>query len=409
MLSKLKRAIAPILSAAMLVSALSPAWAASEGHTRADFSDVPPSHWAYDAVMYCADKGFISGTGDNQFKPDDTITGQEFAIVLLRICLSDEQIAEYTAQIRADEDYVAAYEQSDWAYLPLMIAGKCHFYSIGCYGYDSYYREHDISKGRWRGPITRDDIACKLVTALEVRGEYDIDGFNLRGALTRIKDGGSIYFNGKGSKVEIGAVLAYGLMCGDQYGCFNPDSYMTRAEACEVFMRLDNPAEREVIKAAMGIPPVRGPITIDMRTPEVPHEYPIAGDTVIRLDGTSVVLERVAVNPNDPDSAQILGYGQNTGAYLGTQCSNGNLVYYGINTGATTAGWSDPLADGAYMKSPVAGQESTYHWTQEWALIRRWSSPNSKGIKGTDGQLDSTGLWKYWADVDSWVWQGPHC
>jgi len=51
----------------------------------AQFSDVPTDHWAYDAVEYLADEGFVTGYPDGTFKGDNQLTRYEFAMVLVRV------------------------------------------------------------------------------------------------------------------------------------------------------------------------------------------------------------------------------------------------------------------------------------------------------------------------------------
>ena len=51
----------------------------------AQFNDVDPEHWAYDAVEYLADEGFVTGYPDGTFKGDQTMTRYEFAMVISRL------------------------------------------------------------------------------------------------------------------------------------------------------------------------------------------------------------------------------------------------------------------------------------------------------------------------------------
>ncbi|MBQ7566598.1 MAG: S-layer homology domain-containing protein [Oscillospiraceae bacterium] len=49
----------------------------------ANFSDVSADHWAAKFVGYCADKGIVSGVGNNKFNPNGQLTGAAFAKMLL--------------------------------------------------------------------------------------------------------------------------------------------------------------------------------------------------------------------------------------------------------------------------------------------------------------------------------------
>lgn len=48
-----------------------------------NFDDVSPEHWAQATISYAAQKGYIHGTSETTFEPERTVTGQEFAKMLL--------------------------------------------------------------------------------------------------------------------------------------------------------------------------------------------------------------------------------------------------------------------------------------------------------------------------------------
>ena len=50
------------------------------------FSDVPSSHWGYGAAENAYSLGLIKGIGEDLFAPDDTVTGAQFATMILRAC-----------------------------------------------------------------------------------------------------------------------------------------------------------------------------------------------------------------------------------------------------------------------------------------------------------------------------------
>lgn len=47
------------------------------------FTDVPATHWASKYVQYCANEGIINGYGNGKFGPDDTLTVNQWALMLL--------------------------------------------------------------------------------------------------------------------------------------------------------------------------------------------------------------------------------------------------------------------------------------------------------------------------------------
>ncbi len=49
------------------------------------FSDVKPGSWYYDTVTAMAQEGILKGYPDGSFRPDQTISGAEFAAVAARV------------------------------------------------------------------------------------------------------------------------------------------------------------------------------------------------------------------------------------------------------------------------------------------------------------------------------------
>jgi hypothetical protein len=82
--------------AAMIVRALG-----LQATEAADFSDVPASAWYADEVAAAAEYGIVKGDGTGKFRPTDTITRQEMAVMVIRaqalagkeVVLSADEIA----------------------------------------------------------------------------------------------------------------------------------------------------------------------------------------------------------------------------------------------------------------------------------------------------------------------------
>ena len=75
----MKKSLASLLTAAMVVGASSSVFAAAN-----PFSDVPTNHWAYDAVAQLARDGVINGYGDTSFRGDRNITRYEMAQMIAK-------------------------------------------------------------------------------------------------------------------------------------------------------------------------------------------------------------------------------------------------------------------------------------------------------------------------------------
>ena len=53
--------------------------------SNAEFSDVPPLHWSYDAVAYVFENGLMVGMSEAEFAPNASLTREMFVNVLYRI------------------------------------------------------------------------------------------------------------------------------------------------------------------------------------------------------------------------------------------------------------------------------------------------------------------------------------
>lgn len=429
-----KRIATTILAAALVAGLTAPAMATSTEpvDVLSVFTDIPADHWSRKSgsLAYCVEQGYMRGTSSDTFNPGGTVTVNQLAAVMVRMSVPEDTQASLAEQARTEwiagqqatqadqgaelqdvETLGARYDNKDgvhWAYEPMYTARQAGLL------------EGTTATQAGEEPCTRSTMARMLVNALNIRGE-DISQTNIQAAVDAMSDRYTIWSSG--SAQEIGTAIALGLITGDNNKAFNPSGTMDRASMCEVLYRLDNPSgQRAAAIKQTGLDgssssssasgpngnanqTASTPITIDMRTPDVAHRAPKEGDTIIRPDGSEVVLAR------DPVTG-VLGFGQNVGAYLGTQSvSNGALVKENTFGSGVGGGWDDILARGTYLSCSLPGYEYTYLWQYEWAAVSDATSPNKAGIKGTDGQVTEDGLWKYFSQADAgngrWIWQGP--
>ncbi len=268
------------------------------------------------------------------------------------------------------------------------------------------------------GGLTREQLATMLYRAWGYMG-----GVAQSSGLDGYTDAGSV----SGWAAEaVGALAAADIMKGTSDSTLTPQGPCTVEQSILLVYRLyqrvtaNNSTPRDEVLSDIGLgggqgtipevppsivehAPKEEPITIDMRTPSTPHRAPKEGDTIIRPDGTQVILAR------DPATG-VLGWGQNVGPYLGTDCSKGKGTVGGVvevNAWVMAAQhngiWTDPLAAGWYRGCDVPGYEYTYLWTGEWDAVKKATRPSGTG---TEGQADSTGLWVCDFEGD-WIWQGP--
>lgn len=77
------------------------------GSGESKFTDVTGGEWYYDAVVWAAENGIVSGISETEFAPDDVITREQTAAILYRYAQYDNRdvsIWEFTS-INSYEDY----------------------------------------------------------------------------------------------------------------------------------------------------------------------------------------------------------------------------------------------------------------------------------------------------------------
>ncbi len=89
MKGKWKRGLAAILAAAVIGAGMPLSAQAAQ------FTDVPENAWYKNYVYDLVEKSVISGTSASTFSPDSSLTRAAFATMLSRAALSDEELEEY--------------------------------------------------------------------------------------------------------------------------------------------------------------------------------------------------------------------------------------------------------------------------------------------------------------------------
>jgi hypothetical protein len=179
----------------------------------APFSDLPGSHWAYDAVMSVAEENIVNGYPDGSFKPSDIVTYGEF-IKMAHIARGGETLVS------------AGAAGGDWA-LPYHEAAVR----------DGLYSEHDIARHALSRPIPREYMALVLSRIL---GNAEIADYE------KVQERLSDITASTPREYDITKVTAYGLITGYPDRTFRPAGTLTRAEAATVIYRLIDPNEREL-------------------------------------------------------------------------------------------------------------------------------------------------------------------
>ena len=189
----MKKLLACVLSAALMLSALPLASAA------AGYSDLD-GHWAQQQVEAFSDLGIVQGY-DGKFRPNDSITRGEMAIIL-------DRIMDYQVTARNSfSDLGSAY------YTDAVLKANAAGIMLG-----------DGVQVRPTAPITRQEAASMLCRALGLEGG---------GSLTQFSDRDQVASWAAGA---VGAMAARGYISGSN-GAFRPTASITRAEVVSILSR----------------------------------------------------------------------------------------------------------------------------------------------------------------------------
>jgi len=93
--------LARALTAANYVAPTSPA-------TPVSFSDLPPEHWAYQAVEFVSAQGLMNGFPEGTFRPEEYITGKEVIAALVRAAGLEREAQAAQAYLK-DAPWFAGY------------------------------------------------------------------------------------------------------------------------------------------------------------------------------------------------------------------------------------------------------------------------------------------------------------
>lgn len=328
------------------------------------FSDVPTSHWAYDAIMKMVNKGLFSGTttpvnGVGTFAPDKTMSRAEFVVVVVRALYKSELDAMPATE--GDSWYTNAYE-----------VAKEHGILL----------ENELDGGNLSSPMTRQEMSMVLTRACEKIGETK--GQQVKSAA--IPD-----YNSIGTYYRDYVIQAYskGMLCGtDTNGTFNPMGTLNRATAATVLYRLVEPSSRQEVDFNKEAPVSNQGQVQTWNEGEV-HSMPKVGDTVVKSDGTKVVLKE--------GIAGVLGAGQGVDIWTGVKLDNGKLIKEGVVVG--------DIDQTPFMKDKITGE---MHTDNDWIKIMGATNPTGQVVGEYEGERYNT--WWEWTNKlpgGAWFWVGP--
>lgn len=339
-------------------------------------SDIQ-GHWGESAIKSMVQKGAIKGYEDGTFKPDKTISRSEFLAIAIRSTYPD-----YTPAGAGDAWWAGEYNKAIEK---------------------GIITENEMSRSEMDAPIRREEMTMIMVRCVEGKGE------SLYGNATGVtRTLGDYYKTGEYYRTYLIKAYSNGLIAGKPGNLFDPQGSATRAEAATVLYRIENKDARvkpayKPVSSGGTVVDVNAPITITEgaeRTNRLARE----GDTVIKADGSSVVLKK---GPNG-----VLGEGQGVAPDLGfyynvvgdnpARVVDGKM-FTGGSIGRMTSSIGKTVVGDFYYVHPLTGEG---HWGKEWSLIYRASYDKmlEAGIEGKyDGEISPDKQLVWDADGGEWM------
>lgn len=175
------------------------------------FTDITHVGWANEAIYGLCDSGVINGVGDRRFAPDDSVTREQLAKMI---------VGASKTEIKSGDTPFGDVDNSEW---------YAEFVKTA---YDN-----DITKGisdtefGVGESVTREDLAVMAYRAAQKVGKLS----DATGDDNGFKDGESI---SDYAKEAVAALKSSGIINGDENGNFNPSNSCTRAEAAKIIYNI---------------------------------------------------------------------------------------------------------------------------------------------------------------------------
>lgn len=191
----------------------------------AAYVDVSESAWYAEAVDYVTDHGIMQGTGNNKFSPDTVLTRGQFVTLLYRMSGSPQVAAETAFRDVPTDAYYA--KPITWASEKGIVSGT----SSSTFSPDTTIIREQLAT-----------IICRYIQA---------EGLELPTAQNPVSGLKDTWYVSAYAEEGVQLVWRTGIMNGDSQHNFGPKVAVTRAEAADVFMRLDRCMAGESLKVVV--------------------------------------------------------------------------------------------------------------------------------------------------------------
>lgn len=319
--TRIRRTISLLMALAICTTLFS----VSASATTKNFTDVPTSHWAYSEIAAAVEDGIAAGYEDGTFKPGNSVTKAQFAVMLSRAFFPDD-----IKKNQANADGQAWY----WANLKTL-ADRGLLYGTVLADESNWASRGGVS-------ITRYEMAQLMSSILGAFGKTAASA-QKSAAQNAISDW---RFISPDYQDAVATCYALGMLNGQSDGSFGGANPMNRAQGCVVIGRLkDYIAENSIGNTA----------PVDPATPTTPTEPENPGQVVkeptptqpTQATGTGKlangkditvdnVLERLdEIREEYPEGTVYMPVGQ----WYST------TVYSGVSRAAGCAGWAAMVSD----------------------------------------------------------------
>ena len=347
--------------------------------------DAKIRDYSRESVESLVNIGSIKGyPEDNTFRPQGTITRQEFLSMCVNACdpgLTKVNKAVVDAKNEIENglsyyDDVVNFEGLKGLWSLDLIVGSQYL------GVTTAFT--DTGKGNvWTQPITRGEAADIMIHCIEelkgekfegsVQNDYDLEA--MIGDWN--EDLGS-------QRYQIAKLYALGIGHGDSNSRFNPKNNLTREDSAVLIYALTNPSKRDMSKVVKveKKDPYAGVQAGTLNQSDADRREAVPGDTFVDANGKSTVLK--------VGKGGILGEGQpvatELGRYLptlktnvkdGTNFDRANCISKGVFGGLGAS----------YVVNPETGEG---HWSDEWDTIM--DAYAAEITNPVDGQTYTAGL-----------------
>ena len=175
------------------------------------FTDIAHVGWASEAIYGLCDSGVINGVGDRRFAPDDSVTREQLAKMI---------VGASKTEIKSGDTPFGDVDNSEW---------YAEFVKTA-YNNDITKGISDTEFGVGES-VTREDLAVMAYRAAQKVGKLS----DATGDDNGFKDGESI---SDYAKEAVATLKSSGIINGDRNGNFNPSNSCTRAEAAKIIYNI---------------------------------------------------------------------------------------------------------------------------------------------------------------------------